>query len=105
MKKLVSIFILSASMASAYAHGPHGYWRQHNGGGGWHWVAPAIIGGVIGYEIARPPIYTQPPVVVQQPPVVIQQQPQVVIQGQNCSPWTQIQNQDGTITSTRTCTQ
>ena len=58
--------------------------------------------GNIGYEIARPPVYTQPPVVVQQPPVIVQQSP-VVVQGQNCSPWTQIQNPDGSVTTTRTC--
>ena len=69
-----------------------------------HWVGPALIGGVIGYEISRPPVYNPPVVVQQQPPVVIQQQP-VVVQGQNCSPWTQVQNPDGSITTTRTCTQ
>ena len=101
MKKLLVIALLAAS-TTAMAHGPHGHWRSHNGG--WGWVAPVIVGGVIGYELARPPVYTQPPVVVQQPPVVIQQNP-VVVQGQNCSPWTQIQNPDGTVTTTRTCTQ
>jgi len=100
MKRILLASMLVFSTA-AFAHGPHGYWRPAPNGG-WHWVAPALIGGVIGYEIARPPVY-QPPVVVQ-PPVVIQQNP-VIVQGQNCSPWTQVQNPDGTITSTRTCTQ
>lgn len=95
MRKLLLISLLASS--SAFAHGPHGYWRPHPQGG-WHWVAPVIVGGVIGYEIARPPV------IVQQPQPVIVQQPQpVVVQGQNCSPWTQIQNPDGSITSTRTC--
>ena len=94
MKKVLAVILLTIS-ASAMAHGPHGHWR-HGGGGNWNWVAPVLIGGVIGYEIARPPAPQQP--------VVIQQQP-VIVQGQNCSPWTQIQNPDGTITSTRTCTQ
>jgi hypothetical protein len=40
---------------------------------------------------------------VQQPQVVIQQQP--VIQSQNCTPWTETQHPDGTITRTRTCQQ
>ena len=106
MKKLLLPILLTAGIGScsvAHAqHGPHGYWRPHNGG--WGWVAPVVVGGVIGYELARPPVYTQPPVVVQQPPVIIQQNP-VVVQGQNCSPWTQIRNPDGTITTTRTCTQ
>lgn len=104
MKRTLLILAL-ITCSTAFAHGPHGYWR-HDGGGGWNWVAPAVIGGVIGYEIARPPVYVPPPVVVQ-PPLVIQQQPQVVVQqpvpGQNCSPWTQIQNPDGSITTTRTC--
>ena len=51
-------------------------------------------------EIAR----NQPPVVVQQPPVVVQQ-PTVTVQPVNCSPWTETQNPDGTITRTRTCAQ
>ena len=46
-------------------------WRILSWRGGW--VAPAIIGGVIGYELARP-YYAPPPVVVQQP-VIVQQQP------------------------------
>lgn len=98
MKKLLAVLLLTVSV-SAFAqhhhHGHHGYWRHH-GGNNWVWVAPALIGGIIGYEISR----SQPPVV--QPPVIVQQ-PQVVTQ--NCSPWTEIQNPDGTITRTRTCTQ
>ena len=102
MKKVLAVLLFAIS-ASAFAHSPHhGYWRR--GDSGWHWVAPALIGGIIGYEISRPPVVTQPPVIVQQPPVLVQQPP-VVVQGQNCSPWTQIQNPDGTVTSTRTCTQ
>lgn len=102
MKKILALLLLTVSV-SAFAHGPHhGYWRRDSGNG-WNWVAPAIIGGVIGYEISRPPVNAQPPVVVQQPPVVVQTQPPVVVQGQNCSPWTQIQNPDGSITTTRTC--
>jgi hypothetical protein len=87
MKKLVIASIIGLTAFSAQAHG-HGYWR-HDGHGGWGWVAPVVVGGVIGYEIARPPV------VVQQPPVVIQQQ--------NCSPWTEIRNPDGSVTVTRTC--
>ena len=74
MKKFLAIGLLALS-TTAFAHGyGHGYWRPAPSGG-WHWVAPALIGGVIGYEMARPPIYN-PPVVVQQPPVVVVQQPQ-----------------------------
>ena len=95
MKKILLIGLLTLSSV-AYAHGPHGYWR-HSNEGRWHWMIPAAVGGIIVYEATRPPA----PIVVQQPPVVQQLPPPV--QGQNCSPWTQIQNPDGTITSTRTC--
>jgi hypothetical protein len=80
-------------------YGHHGHW--HRGGNGWMWIAPTVIGGVIGYEIAR----NQPPVIVQQPPVIIQQPGQVYGTSQNCTPWTETQNADGTITRTRTCAQ
>ena len=100
MKKLLVILLLTASAsAMAQHHRHHGYWHHRGGHNPWVWVAPTIIGGVIGYEIAR----NQPPVIVQQPPVVIQQQPGVYSATPNCSPWTETQNQDGTITRTRTC--
>jgi hypothetical protein len=89
MKRLL---LALALITSTTAFAQHGYWR-HDGRGGWGWVAPVVVGGVIGYEIARPA-----------PAVVVQQQPPVVVQQQeNCSPWTQIQNPDGTVTTTRTC--
>jgi hypothetical protein len=94
MKRTLLILALLSS-TTAFAHG---HWAYH--GGGWGWVAPAVVGGVVGYELARPPVYAPAPVVVGQP--VIVQQP-VVTQQQNCSPWTQIQNPDGSITTTRTC--
>lgn len=100
MKKILLTLTLAVLAGSAFAdgyHHHHGYW-QRGYNGGWNWVAPVIIGGVVGYEIAR----TQPPV-VQQQPVIVQGAP-VVVQ-QTCSPWTEIQNPDGTITRTRTCTQ
>lgn len=103
MRKIITTLALTLLATSAMAqHGHHGYWR-HGHGGGWNWVAPVIVGGVIGYELARPPVYTQPPVVVQQPPVVVQQP--IVVQSRSCSPWTEIRNPDGTVTETRTCTQ
>lgn len=99
MKRVLFGLLLVSSSAFAqhndYRHEHHGYW-QRGGDNGWMWVAPTIIGGVIGYEIAR----NQPPVVVQQPPVIVQNPTPKV-----CSPWTEIQNPDGTITRTRTCNQ
>ena len=102
MKKIIATLALALSVP-AFAHGPHGYYGgyHHHRGWGWGgWVAPVIVGGVVGYELARPPVYVQPT-----QPVVIQQNPPVIIQGTNCSPWTQVQNPDGSITTTRTCTQ
>ena len=92
MRKLALLLLLSLSVTGAMSQHRHGYWR-HDGGGSWGWVAPVVIGGAIGYEIARP-----------HPPVVIQKQPPIIIQqAQNCSPWTEIRNPDGTVTITRTC--
>jgi hypothetical protein len=106
MKKFLAVVALTLAAVPAMAqhHGYHGgYYYHHGHRGGWGgWVAPAIIGGVIGYEINRanqPVIVQQPPVVIQQPPVVYQQPMQ------SCTPWTETQNPDGTITRTRTCTQ
>lgn len=103
MKKVIlSLVLLMATVpALAQHHGHrhghgHGYW--HRGPGGWNWVVPAVIGGAIVYGATRPAtvVVDQPPVIVQNPPVVAQQ---------NCSPWTEVQNPDGTITRTRTCQQ
>jgi len=94
MKKLlvaIALLIALPSFAQHYHH--HGHWRH--GGGNYNWVAPLIIGGVVGYGISR----NQQPVIIQQVPAV------PVPQGQVCSPWTEIRNPDGTITYTRTCNQ
>jgi hypothetical protein len=97
MKKvLIAILLLSSTSAFAQYHGhwrgPHsGYWHPSNG-----WVVPAIIGGVITYEITK---NQNPPVIIQQQPVIIQQ-PQ-----QTCTEWKEIQYPDGKIYRERTCTQ
>jgi hypothetical protein len=106
MKKLIALVLLAGSVSAMAQpgfrhHGYHGYYPGYNYG----WVAPTIIGGVIGYEIARnyPPVIVQQPVVVQQAPVP----PATVYYGQSqqCTVWTEVQNFDGTITRTRTCSQ
>jgi hypothetical protein len=71
MKKIV-LALMAVVSFSAQAHCGYGYGCGYRVGGGGGWVGPAIIGGVIGYEIARPR-YEQPVVVVQQPPVYVQQ--------------------------------
>ena len=98
MKKLLIAFLLltSTSTFAQYHHGHHhGYgFRPYS------WIGPTIIGGVIGYEIARQqPIIIQQPTIVQQQPVIIQQSPQV------CTDWKEIQQPDGRIYRERTCTQ
>ena len=103
MKQLIALMLLVGCVSVQAQpgfrhHHHHGYYPGYNYG----WIAPTIIGGVIGYEIAR----NQPPVVVQQP-VIVQQVPATVYYGQSqqCTAWTEVQNHDGTITRTRTCSQ
>jgi len=98
MKKLLLTFIILISttvMAENYHQ--QGHWERR--GGNWSWVAPVVVGGVIGYEVTQ----MKPSVVVthQQQPNVIKQPP--MVQKTNCSPWTEIRNRDGTVTVTRTC--
>jgi len=95
MKKVILALGLLTSL-SASAHGYDGYgYRGHyyrGGGGGYGWVAPLAIGGLIGYELSQPRtvvVQPQPQVVYQQPPVVVQpQQPlyrKDTIYDANCS--------------------
>ena len=74
MKKVLLALSLFAVVGTANAQWHHhgGYYRGGYYGGGGNWVAPLIIGGVIGYEINRA---NQTPVIVQQPPVIVQSQP------------------------------
>lgn len=94
MKKLLVFVGAFVAFNAAAQHRPFHYHPHYHRADPFIWVAPTIIGGVIGYEIARQ----------QTQQVVIQQPPQVIIQGQNCTPWTEVQNPDGSITRTRTCT-
>jgi len=80
MKKILLALSLLAALGSASAQA-HCCYR-----GGWHggyysgggWVAPALIGGVIGYELSRPStVYVEPQPVIVQPPVSVVQQPPV----------------------------
>jgi hypothetical protein len=99
MKKALAILMLIAG-TSALAHGP--VYRPHpHYSHGYGWVVPTIIGGVVGYEIAR----QQQPVVVQQQPVIVQNPPIVYQPQSNCGPWIETLNSDGTITRSRTCMQ
>jgi hypothetical protein len=105
MKRILAVLLLTLAAVPAMAQHHHGYGHGHghwNRGysGGWNWVVPAIIGGAVVYGATRPD-----PVIVQQPPIIVQQPPVYQYPQQNCSPWTETQNYDGTITRTRTCNQ
>lgn len=90
---MVALLLMASGTAFAHQHlnhgrhHHHGHWRYVHGG--WHWVAPMVIGGVVTYEITR-----RRPVVVEPP---------IVVETQKCSPWTETKNEDGTVTVTRTC--
>ena len=112
MKKLALALALLTTATVASAHGwEHGGYRggyyggyhhyeNHYHGNSMNWVAPALIGGIIGYELSQPrTVYVQPPVVYNY------NQPQVVYQNSYCTPWTETVDQYGTVTRTRTCTQ
>jgi len=70
MRKLLSTFILAAGMGSCMVSAHAQGW--HHGGGhyvyrpGYGWAVPAVVGGIIGYELARP---RQPEVVYVPTPV------------------------------------
>ena len=101
MKKFILSLALFASVP-AFAQHYHGHGGHYRGGPGWGWWVAPVVTGVIGYEIAR---QQQQPVVVQQQPVIVQQPPVVYQPKENCGPWVETQNPDGTITRTRTCNQ
>jgi len=78
MKKLLLALSLISVFQAASAHGPYRAFGWHGGyyhggyGCGGCWVAPALIGGVVGYELAQPNtvvVEQQPQTVVQAPPV------------------------------------
>lgn len=106
MKRVLAVLLLTLAAVPAMAqwhhgHRPNGYYGGYYGNGGW--VAPLIIGGVVGAAIAN---RQQETVVVQQPPVYIQQPQSVIIQRQPvCTEWKEIQTPDGQIYRERSCTQ
>lgn len=112
MKKLIVILatLLVANTASAghfgHHHGHHGPVIVQNN----DWVGPAILTGVVGYAIGRSTAPQTQPVIVQQAPQTYpgpvpypSQYPGTWVERQNCGPWTEVQNPDGTSTRTRAC--
>ena len=103
MKKILVALSLLALTGTAMAQHWNHHWNHHHrhhgyihGGGNGNWVAPLIIGGVVGAAIANNRRHET--VVLQQPPVYVHRQAV-------CTEWKEIMNVDGTIYKERTCTQ
>ena len=79
-KQIVALTLAIASVTSFAQHGHHHrpQIHHHHHGGGGNWVAPLVIGGIIGYAInnSQQPQPQQPPVIVyQQPPAPVYVRP------------------------------
>jgi hypothetical protein len=100
MKKiLISLALLMTAvpaLAQHWRHGHHGHHGHARYYGHSGWVAPLIIGGVVGAVIANRP--------AQADTIIVQQQP-VYVPQESCSPWKEVQTPDGRIYRERTCTQ
>ena len=106
MKKFLAVLLLTvSSTVMAGPHGYHGsnlgpYHHRHHGHVRYYghagWVAPLIIGGVVGAAIANRPVQAET--------VIVQQQP-IYVPQESCTPWKEIQTPDGKIYRERTCTQ
>lgn len=101
MKQILSIAILALAAVPALAQhrGHHGH-HNHRPAGSANWIAPLILGGVVGYVITR----NNELVIVPQAPVPVPQ-PSVIYNTPHCGPWTETVQYDGTIVRQRTCTQ
>lgn len=105
MKRFLLAVVLISMSSLSFAHGGfrggyhggYGHYENHYRGGYYHgggWVAPALIGGIVGYELAQPrAVYVNPPVYYQSQTVY-----------QTCTAWVESQDQYGRVTRTRTCT-
>ncbi len=69
MKKILVALLLALTASTAFAHGGGGYGYRGGYRGGYHehwgrFVGPAVIGGIIGYELHHERPYRREPVVV-----------------------------------------
>ena len=100
MKKILLALSLLAVTGSAMAQHYHGHGFRHHGPRIIYrdnWIAPAVGALIIGAAINEAHNrQVQSQVIIQNPPTPL---------GQVCTPWTETQNSDGTITRTRTCNQ
>jgi hypothetical protein len=98
MKKILVALSLLAVTGTSMAQYYHGHGFRHHGPRVIYrdnWIAPAVGALIIGAAINEAHnrhIQSQ---------VIIQNQPTPL--GQVCTPWTETQHSDGTITRTRTC--
>lgn len=77
MKKLLILSMITF-LGVANAHEGFQHYGYRGGCFGCGWVAPAIVGGVIGYELSRPAtVYVEPQPVIVQPPMSVVQQPPI----------------------------
>ena len=69
MKRILTAIALVSLVgcANAQHHGHHGGYH-HRAGGGWGWVAPAVLGGLIVYGATRPVQAEPVPVIIQPSP-------------------------------------
>ena len=91
-----SLTLFSSTVFAQYwqhGHRHHGHARYYGHSG---WVAPLIIGGVVGAVIANRPTQAET--------VIVQQQP-IYVPQESCTPWKEIQTPDGRTYRERTCTQ
>lgn len=63
---VVSILFVSSNVWAhgGYGHGHHHRYNHYHSAGSYNWLFPAVVGGVIGYTIARPPVVVQQPIIV-----------------------------------------
>jgi len=100
MRKILVALSLLTLTSTAFAQHYHGHGLRHHGHAPRviyrdNWIAPAVGALIIGAAINEAHNrHTQT--------VVIQPNVQA---NQVCTPWTETQNPDGTITRTRTCNQ
>ncbi len=69
MKKILVALLLALTASTAFAHGGGGYGYRGGYRSGYHehwgrFVGPAVIGGIIGYELHHERPYRREPVVV-----------------------------------------
>ena len=66
MKLLKTLTLASLILVSGTSQANPNHWNHHGYPRQYDWVAPLVIGGVVGYVITRPQ-----PVILQQPPIIV----------------------------------